>query len=370
MQIRLLVSCLYILATTTSFSQDLLSNGGFEEENICTEYQVNCSPESWVTNKDGFSTYINDSSSAWQGKRYVAIEVGHTTKVFQRTFYRTRLLCGLRQGHRYKLEFYVKSPLTILDSIGILFTSYDFLYSKQKLHNIAPTMFIKPTGGSFVNDSNWQKISMEYTAAGDESFLTIASFCKRDIKGGGLSSGGHFFVFIDEMSLVPLDPRERLCSEAATNKQDNYDQDERHEMLRNKVRQNNDDPPVVVMPPMRIRIVDTLVLPDVLFASGKADLKQSSYSILDDFCRRVAVRKIDSIVVEGHTDNTGIFSFNEKLSLDRANTSKAAIQQRLARFRPLVITRGWADKRPVSANTSAAGRQRNRRVELFVYASE
>ncbi|MEI9808652.1 MAG: hypothetical protein WDO16_12770 [Bacteroidota bacterium] len=36
----------------------MLANGDFEEENICTEYKVNCAPEAWIANKDGFSTYL------------------------------------------------------------------------------------------------------------------------------------------------------------------------------------------------------------------------------------------------------------------------------------------------------------------------
>jgi len=29
-------------------AQDLVANGDFEEENICTEYRKNCSPEAWI----------------------------------------------------------------------------------------------------------------------------------------------------------------------------------------------------------------------------------------------------------------------------------------------------------------------------------
>ncbi|MBL7743454.1 MAG: OmpA family protein [Chitinophagaceae bacterium] len=361
----------FLLLPVEVFSQNLLANGDFEEENICTEYKVNCSPEAWVTNKDGFSTYINDPGSAYCGKRYLAIEVGHTTKNFQRTFYRTRMLCGLRKDHHYRLEFYIRSPYSVLDSMGVIFSPYDFLFSKKKLQNLIPTMFIRPANGSFAADSNWQKVSMDYVATGDESFMTIASFCRRDIKGEKPNAaGGHFFVFIDDISLTPQDVHEQLCKEAQGNKESIYEQDERHEFLRQKIRQNNDNPPAVVIPSTRMLIIDTLVLPDMLFASGRAELQKGSFKVLDDFFGKLAGKMIDSIVVEGHTDNTGTLSTNEKLSEERARSVRDVIKQEPGLSKLAIIIRGWADKRPVAANTTAAGRQRNRRVELFVYANE
>ncbi|MEI9808650.1 MAG: OmpA family protein [Bacteroidota bacterium] len=62
--------------------------------------------------------------------------------------------------------------------------------------------------------------------------------------------------------------------------------------------------------------------PICCFASGKADLHKNSFAVLDEFCRRLSGKKIDSIVVEGHTDNTGAFMANKKLSGDRADMVK------------------------------------------------
>lgn len=372
MRVRPSAIFLFLLLPVSSISQDLLVNGGFEDENICTEYQVNCSPEGWITNKDGFGTYFKDTSAAHSGNRFVAIEIGHLSKVYQRTFYRSRLVCGLRKGNAYRLEFYIRSPFFVLDSMGILFTPFDFLFSKKKLHNLSPTMFLKPASGRFPKDTNWQKVSMEYIASGEESFFTIASFARLDMKGNGTRDvpNGHFFVFLDDISLRPLQSHEQLCAEAETGKQAIYEQDERHEYLRQKIRQNNDEPPLVTLPSMSIITVDTLLLPDMLFASGAAELKSSSYPVFDELVRQVGGKKIDSVVIEGHTDNTGTPSFNQKLSIDRAEAVKKVLRQRLQWLQVMISTRGWADKRPVRANTTAAGRQQNRRVELFVYTRE
>ena len=75
-------------------------------------------------------------------------------------------------------------------------------------------------------------------------------------------------------------------------------------------------------------------------------------------------------MVEGHTDNTGTPQLNEQLALDRAWSVEDAIRSRLALPVGAVVTRGWADRRPVADNLSATGRQLNRRVEIIVYTRE
>jgi outer membrane protein OmpA-like peptidoglycan-associated protein len=372
MPMRLLIVIAFLFFSKSSFSQNLLVNGGFEEENICTEYIVNCAPEGWITNRDGFNNYFKDANRAYEGTHSLAIEAGYSYKPFQRTFIRSRLLCGLRKDHQYQLEFYIKSAHNILDSIGVIFTSFDFLFGQKKLQNLTPTFFIRPVKESFAKDSSWQKVSVRYTAKGDEAFISIANFSRRDVNGAtNILMEKHFFVFIDEISLVPLDPREGLCDGWEKNQQNIYEQNERHEFLRQSIRQNKDDPPVVLIRPFTsLEITDTLIIPDVLFATAKWELRKEGHLMLDSVCNKLRTKRIDSIVVEGHTDNTGTVQMNEQLAQERAWSTELAIGERLNLPGPSIITRGWGDRRPVADNNTAAGRQLNRRVEVYVYTRE
>ena len=69
------------------------------------------------------------------------------------------------------------------------------------------------------------------------------------------------------------------------------------------------------------------------------------------------------VEVAGHTDSTGTDAYNQALSERRANSvsaylrSQGVISQRL-------ITLGLGESRPVADNSSDAGRQANRRVEI------
>src|SRR5258706_16061053 len=52
---------LFLLGSILSSAQNLLVNGGFEDENICTEYHEPCAPEGWPGNTGRFKNYFVDS---------------------------------------------------------------------------------------------------------------------------------------------------------------------------------------------------------------------------------------------------------------------------------------------------------------------
>jgi outer membrane protein OmpA-like peptidoglycan-associated protein len=81
-------------------------------------------------------------------------------------------------------------------------------------------------------------------------------------------------------------------------------------------------------------------------------------------------RQIDSLVIHGHTDNQGGFSFNMRLSNDRAATVKDYLLAKTALIPLQVITRGYGSTIPAADNETPEGRQRNRRVEIYVYLRE
>jgi len=103
------------------------------------------------------------------------------------------------------------------------------------------------------------------------------------------------------------------------------------------------------------------------FEPGFAFLKTTSHPSLDPVAEFLN-RHIDwMILIEGHTDsipmNTEAFPSNDALSLARANVLfKYLTAQGVSEHR--IITRGYADTRPVATNATAAGRALNRRVEM------
>ncbi len=108
----------------------------------------------------------------------------------------------------------------------------------------------------------------------------------------------------------------------------------------------------------------TLNMPgNVTFATDSADLSPAFFEVLDSVGK--VLTEFDQTVVEvaGHTDSTGTEAYNQGLSERRASSvsqylkGRGVMQQRL-------ITLGMGELRPVADNTSADGRQLNRRVEI------
>jgi outer membrane protein OmpA-like peptidoglycan-associated protein len=104
---------------------------------------------------------------------------------------------------------------------------------------------------------------------------------------------------------------------------------------------------------------------DVLFDTGQSTLKAGARRALDNVARLMQRRPELSIVVEGFTDSVGGDDFNRSLSQRRAQAVKRAlVQEGIEAGR--IATRGMGESFPVASNSSAAGRQLNRRVEIVI----
>ncbi len=108
----------------------------------------------------------------------------------------------------------------------------------------------------------------------------------------------------------------------------------------------------------------TLNMPgSVTFATNSSDLSPAFFSVLNSVGKVLAEYEQTVVEVAGHTDSTGRESYNQGLSERRATSvssylsAQGVISQRL-------ITLGMGEVRPVADNSSASGRQSNRRVEI------
>jgi outer membrane protein OmpA-like peptidoglycan-associated protein len=368
---RYLVSVFLIFIVTAIRSQSLLVNGGFEEPNVCTEFNVECAPEGWISSNNGFTIYFKDAKRSHESFTCMAIEAGNFHGAFYRTLIRSQLLCGMRKDARYKLEFFIKTPYDLLDSVGVLFTEKDPLFEKTPIHKLKPDIFLEEYVQPLkIKDSAWHRITIDYIATGQERFIAFAYFAKNDFITERIHPReNRFFVFFDDISLVPLDPKEKLCSDHGEMKEAIYAENERHDLMEKKIRYYKLNPP---QPPEISRNsyirIDTLVLPDILFASGKAELQTQSHTILDEFYQRIGKAEVDSIVIEGHTDSVGTYARNEKLALDRAISVQEWLSKKMDS--KIIRARGWAFLRPIAENKTEAGRRLNRRVEVFLYLRE
>jgi outer membrane protein OmpA-like peptidoglycan-associated protein len=106
-------------------------------------------------------------------------------------------------------------------------------------------------------------------------------------------------------------------------------------------------------------------LSDVLFDTGKATLKPGAREKLARVSGILGTHPDLKLEIEGHTDSVGSDSYNQGLSERRAESVRGyLVSQRIAA--QSITQVGFGESRPVATNDTAAGRQRNRRVELVV----
>jgi outer membrane protein OmpA-like peptidoglycan-associated protein len=108
---------------------------------------------------------------------------------------------------------------------------------------------------------------------------------------------------------------------------------------------------------------------DVLFESGRAQLKpgaQLELRAIGQFLRNHPDRRA---LVEGHTDSTGTFAANRELSQRRADSVRAQLLQEGA-DPSQIRSEGMGQEFPIASNNSQAGRLQNRRVQILLAAQE
>lgn len=108
-----------------------------------------------------------------------------------------------------------------------------------------------------------------------------------------------------------------------------------------------------------------LTLGDVLFATGRSEVKVGSASNLNKlvaFLNKYPERKVQ---IEGHTDNVGSEDSNQGLSQRRADSVRSYLMQQGIGADRLVAA-GKGESQPIADNASDSGRQQNRRVVAII----
>jgi chemotaxis protein MotB len=116
-------------------------------------------------------------------------------------------------------------------------------------------------------------------------------------------------------------------------------------------------------------LVVRLLTDNVLFDSGLANIKSEGLPLLAEVATLLGVDRTHAILIEGHTDNVPIstsrFATNWELSTARATQVVRYLISRGVTAKRFGAA-GYADLHPLASNATAAGRARNRRVEIVI----
>ena len=108
---------------------------------------------------------------------------------------------------------------------------------------------------------------------------------------------------------------------------------------------------------------------DLLFKPNAAEIKEEQIENLLLLGRSLLTYEHTKILITGHTDSMGAGTYNQELSEERAISVSRFLQLHgIAADR--ITTRGYGESKPISDNLSDEGRERNRRVDMIIYASK
>lgn len=112
-----------------------------------------------------------------------------------------------------------------------------------------------------------------------------------------------------------------------------------------------------------------LTLQDVLFDTNKAQLKPGAERSLDRLADFLKANPGHKVQIEGHTDSRGSDEYNRDLSERRADAVKQEMTRRGVPS-DTIVSKGLGEDQPIASNSTAAGRQLNRRVEFVILQGE
>jgi OOP family OmpA-OmpF porin len=103
----------------------------------------------------------------------------------------------------------------------------------------------------------------------------------------------------------------------------------------------------------------------IFFDTNKATIQPRSFTLLDEIAQVMRSRPTMTVRIEGHTDSRGKRAHNMQLSQARAES----VRQHLVGLGidpSRMQAQGYGPDQPIETNKTAAGREKNRRVEFFI----
>ena len=109
-----------------------------------------------------------------------------------------------------------------------------------------------------------------------------------------------------------------------------------------------------------------LRLVGLTFDSGASQIRPENFDLLAKVEKAIDVFPRSELTIEGHTDAHGGDELNQKLSQERAESVQQYMinAMRIPTYR--LIATGYGETRPVASNETAAGRARNRRIDIRI----
>ena len=351
------------LGITNSVSQNLVLNPSFESHVNCPVRLGNFSEDlnSWSTPTKGSTDYFHACSEAMgTPKNFNGTQISDFGKGYAgfylyapndyREYMQAEFSEPLQQGETYELSFFVslaeRSDFAVKE-FGAVFSKNKIdiqiqkPLSKMQLYKDKENKFSNIVIGfsHFANDTkDWMLVATDYVAKGNEKYLILGNFktnarTRKFLFKKGAKQGAYYYV--DMVSLV---------SKGQSNVQPVVDTESNIESY---------------------ALNKPHLFEHVLFDFDRYKLLSTAKVHLKKTYDYLKANPSLHIVIHGHTDDVGTADYNTRLSNNRCR-AVADYFLALGLSKERISWVGHGGTLPIAENTSATGRQKNRRVEFIL----
>jgi OmpA-OmpF porin, OOP family len=361
----------YFVLAIRSFAQNLVPNPGFEEYLTCPG-SMSLSPQEfniphWKGIGIATPDYFNKCgrgdadvpynwagvAEAFEGNAYTGIfaYLNKPDSNLDLNNYREYLQCKLVQplikDSIYIVEFHFKLSsysTNSIDRIGLLLEDSMVNVTHDNVLPLQPTLSVVRDSALTMTTGLWETARMEYRAAGGEQYLVIGNFYDwkstrsykiqfRPLAEPMLADAAYYYI--DDVKVLP--------------RSDNFDK-----LLTQIVPEFGGE---------KVKAGKTYVLRNIQFEFNSFTLMRDSFTELDRLVEFLLESPSISIQLSGHTDDQGGDAYNQRLSLNRAQSVaqylvvKGINERRIESF-------GYGKSNPLLNATTEDARKINRRVEI------
>lgn len=351
LSILFIISVVVFGQTDVEIVKNIVPNGSFENFRKKSGNIKNAIPWQQIASVDYYQEPISNDTTQNKGARTGTCYAGLRFQKKYKEFLQVKLAEPLHRGTVYEYEMYVRLAFwsnASLKSLGALFTKMG--YKSQGDVVRAALIDTVSKKASFINGYKWFKVSGKYQADGGEKYLTIGNFSpnvKKDMVRMNVFKLGfkEAYYFIDDIKLVKAkEVVEKVKVEIVGSF--NLEQDSVLEVKKD------------------VKVGEKIALKNIFFENGRYYLLPESYSELNKLAQYLLRNPHMEVQINGHSDNVGSKSKNQKISEQRAREVfeyliKKGVQNKM-------YFKGFGSSMPIASNDDDIGRAKNRRVEFEI----
>ena len=332
--------------------KNLVPNGSFENYRKKSSNIKQAIPWQQIASVDFYQEPISNDTSFDKGAKTGNCYAGLRFQKKYKEFIQVKFAESLHRGTTYEYEMHVRLAFwsnAILKSFGALFSKIGYKSNNDAIKSAIIDSVCKK--GGFINGYKWFKISGKYLAEGGEKYLTIGNFSpnvKKDmIRLNKFKLGfKEAYYFIDDISLVKAkEVLEKVKVEI--------------------VGSFNIEPQDSVLEVKKdVKVGEKIALKNIFFENDRYYLLPESYAELNKLAQYLLRNPLMEVQINGHSDNKGSKSKNQKISEQRAREVfeyliKKGVQNKM-------YFKGYGSSFPIASNDNDMDRAKNRRVEFEI----